>query len=101
MYQNIGRFLAARGFATAVISYRLLFDVDWRGQARRHSPRNRVRAEINRGPKRPAAAVFLMGHSTGAQLVTRIALKPEWLREAGGDLSGICGVVAASGPATT
>jgi acetyl esterase/lipase len=99
VYRNIGRFLAARGFASAVISYRLLFDVDWRGQAEDVARAVAfVQKSIGARGARPRA-VFLMGHSAGAQLATRIALEPEWLTKAGGDPSGICGVVAASGAA--
>jgi arylformamidase len=99
VYRNIGRFLAARGFATAVISYRLLFDVDWRGQAADVARAVAfVQKSIESRGGRPRG-VFLMGHSAGAQLATRIALEPEWLTSAGGDPAGICGVVAASGAA--
>src|SRR6185295_8639815 len=97
VYRNVGRFLAARGFASAVISYRLLFDVDWRGQAEDVARAVAfVQKSIGARGARPRA-VFLMGHSAGAQLATRIALEAEWLTRAGGDPSGICGVVAASG----
>src|SRR6185295_15486153 len=83
VYRNIGRFLAARGFATAVISYRLLFDVDWRGQAGDVARAVAfVQKSIEAKGGRPHG-VFLMGHSAGAQLATRIALEPEWLTTAG------------------
>ena len=84
VYRNIGRFLAARGFATAVTSYRLLFDVDWRGQAGDVARAIAfVQKSIEARGGRPGS-VFLMGHSAGAELVTRIALEPEWLTAAGG-----------------
>jgi acetyl esterase/lipase len=99
VYRNIGRFLAAHGFATAVISYRLLFDVDWRGQAAdvAHAVAF-VQKSIGARGGRPRS-VFLMGHSAGAQLATRVGIEPEWLTNAGGDAPGICGVIAASGAA--
>ncbi|MGH9385429.1 MAG: alpha/beta hydrolase [Vicinamibacterales bacterium] len=97
VYRNIGRFLAARGFATAVISYRRLFDVDWRTQAADVARAVAfVQKSIDARGARPGA-VFLMGHSAGAQLATRVALEPEWLANAGGDVAGVCGVIAASG----
>lgn len=99
VYRNVGRFLAARGFAAAVISYRLLFDVEWRGQAADVARAvTFVQKSIAARGGRPRS-LFLMGHSAGAQLATRIALEPEWLKAAGGDPSGICGVIAASGAA--
>jgi acetyl esterase/lipase len=99
VYRNIGRFLAARGFATAVVSYRLLFDVDWRAQAADVGRAvTFVQQTIGAKGGRPRS-MFLMGHSAGAQLATRMALEPQWVQDAGGDPSGICGVVAASGAA--
>ena len=45
------------------------------------------------------AALFLMGHSAGAQLVTRVALDPAPLARAGGSSAFVCGVIPVSGAA--
>ena len=97
VYANIGRFLASRGFAAAVVSYRLLWDVDWRTQAQDVARAvGWVQRSIEaRGGRR--GSIFLMGHSAGAQLVTRLAIDRRWLAGAGADPASLCGVVAVSG----
>ena len=97
VYGNIGRFLASEGFGAAIISYRLLWTTDWRTQAM-DAARAVAWVEQNiaaRGgdPRR----IFLMGHSAGAQLAMRIAADPNWLKETGGSVEPLCGVVAVSG----
>ena len=54
-------------------------------------------ALITRGAR--PAALFLMGHSAGAQLVTRVALDPAPLARAGGSTALVCGVIPVSGAA--
>jgi acetyl esterase/lipase len=44
-----------------------------------------------------ADRLFLMGHSAGAQLAARVAVDPQWLAAAGGQVQGVCGTVAVSG----
>lgn len=97
VYGNIGRFLASQGFGAAVISYRLIWKVGWDTQvedvaravawAQRHA--------VERGARQDA--IFVMGHSAGAQLAMRIAADPKWLAAAGGSSASLCGVVAVSG----
>ena len=98
IYGNIGRMLASEGFGAAVISYRLLDErIDWRMQA---ADVARAVAWVQKnGASRGARprAVFVMGHSAGAQLAMRMAADPKWLEDADGDPTELCGVVAVSG----
>ena len=99
VYSNIGRFLAQQGFGAAVISYRLVWNVTWQDQA---ADIARAVAWVqNNMPARGARpkALFVMGHSAGAQLAMRVAVEPNWLQGANGSPSDICGVVAVSGAA--
>ena len=63
---------------------------------RRRSSR-RATALIARGAR--PTSLFLMGHSAGAQLVTRVALDPAPLVRAGGSTALVCGVIPVSGAA--
>ncbi|MDH3520074.1 MAG: alpha/beta hydrolase [Myxococcales bacterium] len=97
VYGNIGRFYAARGVATAIVSYRLQFDVTWREQV---DDVARAVAWLHQNIPRyggDANALFLAGHSAGAHLVNRVALDAELTRRLG--LSGVCGLVSVSGAA--
>ena len=96
-YGNIGRFYAARGIGVAVINYRLQSAVTWREQitdvARalawvyEHAP--------DYGGNRQA--LFLFGHSSGAQLAARAALDRNLLRELKLPPGVLRGVIAVSG----
>ena len=96
VYNNIGRYLAARGIGTAVISYRLLPEVTWQQQVADVAAAVRwmnAHASDYGGASR---CVFVMGHSAGAQLAARVALDPE-VNTAG--RASICGVIGVSGAA--
>lgn len=97
VYNNIGRYLAENGVGAAVINYRLIPDVRWPAQVEDVAAATAwVRRNIGAYGGDPRA-LFLMGHSAGAQLVTRVALDESWLRAQGVKAGGVCGVVAASG----
>ena len=99
IYGNIGRFLAGHGIGTAVVNYRLLPSVDWRGQIDDVAQAVvAARAALVARGGRPTS-LFLMGHSAGAQLVTRVALDPAPLARAGGSTALVCGVIPVSGAA--
>ncbi|HEX5036061.1 MAG TPA: alpha/beta hydrolase [bacterium] len=97
IYANIGRFFAAHGVGTAVISYRLLPDVTWQEQIRDVAGavawvyKNATR--YGGDPKR----LFLSGHSAGAQLAARVALDPKPLQDEGLSKKIVSGVIAVSG----
>ena len=99
VYGNIGRFYSSRGIGTAVISYRLQPEVVWRDQVDDvASAVAFVRAEIV-GRGGDADALFLAGHSAGAQLSTYAALDPAPLDRLGLEPAVLCGVVPVSGVA--
>ena len=89
VYANIGRFFAAHGVGTAVVSYRLQPDVDWRDQVDdvEHAVAW-LRAHVAARGGDPRA-IFLSGHSAGAQLASWAALAPGEPR--------VCGLIAVSG----
>ncbi len=99
VYGNIGRFFAARGVGAAVVNYRLLPDVAHAAQiddvARAVAW---VQGHVGRHGGDPAA-LFLMGHSAGAHLASRVALDPAALRPYGLSPRAVCGVIAVSGAA--
>ena len=89
VYGNIGRFFAAHGVGTAVISYRLQPDVGWREQVDdvEHAVAW-LRAHVAERGGDPRA-IFLAGHSAGAELATWAALAP-------GE-PPVCGLISVSG----
>ncbi len=101
VYGNIGRFLAQHGYGTAVISYRLIPDVDWPTQA--EDVGKAIKWMHENAPQYGAldsaldGALVLMGHSSGAQLAARAVLDPQLLSRAGVPASAIRGLIAVSG----
>ncbi|MDT0630152.1 alpha/beta hydrolase [Rubrivirga sp. S365] len=99
LYNNVGRFLARHGIGAAVISYRLQPGVRYPAQVEDMADAVAyVHREIGAYGGDPDA-LFLMGHSAGAQLAARVALDPAPLQRAGASQSVVCGVVAVSGAA--
>lgn len=97
IYNNIGRFLAARGIGCANISYRLIPAVDWRAQAgdaaRAVAWVHAHAAEFGGDPNR----LFVMGHSAGAQLAMRTALDRATLERLGVPAGAIRGIIGVAG----
>ena len=97
IYNNIGRFLAARGIGCANISYRLLPTVDWRAQAddaaRAVAWVYAHAADFGGDPQR----LLLMGHSAGAQLAMRAALDLATLERLGVPARAIRGIIGVAG----
>ncbi len=97
IYNNIGRYLAARGIGCANISYRLLPGVDWREQAddaaRAVAWVHAHAAEFGGDPER----IFLMGHSAGAQLAMRVGLDRATLERLGVPPRAIRGIIGVAG----
>lgn len=97
-YSRLGRRLASHGILSVIVSYRL-------------SPKHKHPAHIEDVARAIAwtqsnipsyggdpSAIFLMGHSAGAQLVSLAACDPRWLRPHGLRPSQIAGVIAISAP---
>lgn len=99
VYGNIGRFYSRRGIATAVVNYRLQPAATWRQQVDdvAHAVAW-VRTHVGRygGDDR---ALFLAGHSAGAQLATFAGVDSATLARAGLATDDLCGVIAVSGAA--
>ncbi len=99
VYNNVGRFFARHGVGAAVVSYRLLPEAEWDGQAAD------VAAAVAWVSRNVAAyggnpeALVLMGHSAGAQHVTRVALDPSLLEAEGVGPGVVCGAIPVSGAA--
>lgn len=95
VYGNIGRYFAARGIGVAVVNYRLQFDVTWREQVADVADAvGWVAANVGSLGGDPEA-LFLLGHSAGAQLMTRVALDRETAARHG--VPELCGLVPVSG----
>ncbi|MDO8527235.1 MAG: alpha/beta hydrolase [Deltaproteobacteria bacterium] len=96
VYGNIGRYFASQGIGVAVISYRLLPSVDWKKQlldvARATGWVYRHIHEYKGDPK----AIFLAGHSSGAQLASRVAMDLSFMSSMGLP-QVMCGVIPISG----
>ncbi len=97
VYRNIGRFYADHGIGTAVINYRLQPRVTWREQVAdiAHAVAW-VHANVSRYGGDPRA-LYLSGHSAGAQLSAYVALDPGVLRAVDLAQSDLCGVIPVSG----
>lgn len=96
-YNNIGRYLAAHGIGTAVVSYRLLPQVTWPEQVDDVAAATAwVHQHIGEYGGDPAA-LFLMGYSAGGQLATRVALDPHARERHGLPATAVCGVIPVSG----
>jgi hypothetical protein len=96
-YGNIGRFYAARGIGVAVINYRLQPAVTWRDQVKDvvHAVGWVYQHAKEYGGN--ARALFVSGHSSGAQLASFAALDHELLQESGLPSGVPCGVISVSG----
>lgn len=99
VYGNIGRFYASQGILTAVIDYRLMPEVTWRGQAEdvaRAVAWAHANAAAHGGdPER----LFVMGHSAGGHLAAHVALNQGLQRSVGLGEGAIDGLIVASGAA--
>ena len=97
VYANIGRFYAHRGIGVALINYRLQPAVTWREQVGDVAAAVAwIRSNIAGYGGNPEA-LFLSGHSAGAQLATYTALDASVLSPLGFDHDVLCGVIPVSG----
>lgn len=97
-YAFVARALASAGFIAVVPDYRLApkahFPDYIEDAARATAWIQQNAAAYGAHPSR----VSLMGHSAGAYIAAMLALDPQWLRRAGGDVAQICGVAGLAGP---
>lgn len=95
--RNVGRFYAARGIASAVISYRLQPGVTWDEQIRDAADAiawiEEHIVDYGGAPDR----LFVSGHSAGAWLAAWNGLAEGPLARAGADRSRLCGLILVSG----
>jgi acetyl esterase/lipase len=97
-YGFAARALAAQGFLVVIPDYRQVPDVHFPAfVADSAAAVAWVQANIGRyGGDRDR--IMLAGHSAGAYNAAMIALDPQWLAAAGGDVSAIRGVAGLAGP---
>lgn len=99
VYGNIGRFYARRGIGTATVNYRLQPEATWRQQV---DDVAHALAWVHRHAGRyggDTRALFVAGHSAGAQLAAFVALDRATLSAAGLTPADLCGVIPVSGAA--
>lgn len=97
VYGNIGRYFASQGIGTAIISYRLLPQVDWQTQVLDVAKATGWVYQNIRAYQGNPQNIFLAGHSAGAQLATRVALDSSALSVMGLSPRLVCGVIPISG----
>ncbi|EKD52078.1 MAG: hypothetical protein ACD_62C00124G0014 [uncultured bacterium] len=97
VYGNIGRYFASQGIGTAIISYRLMPDVDWKTQVMDVARATAWVYEHIPEYQGDQKSIFLAGHSAGAQLASRVALDRSALLSLGLSPQILCGVIAVSG----
>jgi acetyl esterase/lipase len=99
-YAFMGQIFAARGIATAVISYRLTPKTTYPGHVQDVARAFAwMRAHIAEYGGRPDK-IFIAGHSAGATLIAMLGADPAYLKEVGESLDHISGVIPISGSFT-
>ena len=96
-YGNIGRFYASHGIGVALVNYRLQPEVSWREQVADVAQALAwvyTHADDYGADKH---AIFVAGHSSGAQLAARVAVDQNLLRKLRLPRDVPCGVIAVSG----
>jgi acetyl esterase/lipase len=97
-YRFVGAAFAKLGYVTALPDYRLYPEVRFPefldDAARAVVYAQAHAAEWGADPQR----VVLAGHSAGAYIAAMLALNPQYLQRAGGDMKWIAGLIGLSGP---
>lgn len=97
-YRFVARTLGERGFATALVGYRLVPEGRFPAMLQDSAA---GLAWLSRNANRYGVAAdraVLAGHSAGAYNAAMLALDPQWLREAGVPEGMVAGVVGLAGP---
>ncbi|MFP6901579.1 MAG: alpha/beta hydrolase [Opitutales bacterium] len=99
-YRDIGKEFAKQGVTFVVANYRLYPEVRFPAFVEDAARVVKwTRQHIGRYGGKPDA-IFLMGHSSGAHIVSHLALNESYIEAVGGDFSWIKGVIGLSGPYT-
>lgn len=97
IYSNIGRFYASKGIGVAVINYRLLPTATWTeqvGDVARSVEWVRKNIRVRGGNPN---AIYLAGHSSGAQVAAKVSLDDRILNSLGLSRKILKGVILISG----
>ena len=98
-YRFVARTLGDRGYATALVGYRLVPEGRFPAMLRDTAAGVRWARDHAAAAKIDANRLVLTGHSAGAYNVLMLTLDPHWLREAGVPEKAIAGMVSLAGPA--
>lgn len=96
IYGNIGAYYTSQGIGVGVINYRLQPDATWREQTLDVAHAVGKVRELVQEHGGDGDALFLSGHSAGAQLAALVAVA-DWPNQAVPVQDSLCGVVAISG----
>ena len=98
-YRFVARAMGERGYATALIGYRLV--PEGRYPAMLEDTAAGLRRALDLASQHDVAtgSVALMGHSAGAYNVLMLGLEPRWLEAEGLTTDRIAGIVSLAGPA--
>ncbi len=97
VFYNLGRSFAEDGVGMAVIDYRLFPEVDYRGEAADVAA---ALVWVLKNIKKYGGnekCVFIGGHSAGAHLSALVVTDDRWIRQQGGAVEEVAGLVAWSG----
>jgi acetyl esterase/lipase len=94
----IGQTFQKEGYACALVSHRLGPQSRFPAQAEDVASAYKVAREHALASGGSADSMFLMGHSSGAHLVTLLVADPKYLHRVGSKVSEIKGVIALSTP---
>lgn len=97
-YRYLGRALAQRGYAVAVIGYRLFPQVHFPGFVHDVAQACIYLRENNARVGWPDLPLFLCGHSAGAHIVSLVGLSPAFCAALEGVMPPVAGVIGISGP---
>ena len=98
-YRFVARTLGERGYATALIGYRLVPEGRFPAMLEDTAAGVRWTRDHAGAAKIDASRMILTGHSAGAYNVLMLTLDPQWLAKAGVPESAIAGTVSLAGPA--
>lgn len=98
-YRFVARTLGDRGYAVALVGYRLVPDGRFPAMLEDTAASLRWVRDRAGDAGADASRVVLIGHSAGAYNVLMMGLDPQWLEKAGVPERSIAGIVSMAGPA--